>query len=179
MILSLTLWGCGQAPERQDKSAGKTITNMTAKVTTDSKPVDTTEKKSVNISIHTAVKDGSLEKIKEYLADGTDINLKDHEGFTPLHWAAYRKKPEIVKFLLEKGADPKLIDNKGFTPLHRAAFMGYADVGKMLVEAGCDIDAINANGLTARFISEKMNRAEMAEMLKAAGAKDIPPKTTP
>ncbi|KXJ71148.1 hypothetical protein RP20_CCG021372 [Aedes albopictus] len=41
------------------------------------------------------------------------FNLKDHDGFTPLHAAVGTNNYEVVKFLLENGADPAQADQTG------------------------------------------------------------------
>ena len=40
-----------------------------------------------DISIHSAIKKGNIEAVKQHLAAGTDVNTKDKIGFSPLHWA--------------------------------------------------------------------------------------------
>jgi len=63
-----------------------------------------------------------------------DPNVKDNEGATPLHNAAWRGHLDVVKLLLEHGADPNVKDNAGNTPLHNAARRGRLDVVKLLLE---------------------------------------------
>ena len=59
-----------------------------------------------DISIVDAAAKGDLEKVKQHLAAGTDINERagEHDS-TALHAAAYHGKLEIVKFLISKDAD--------------------------------------------------------------------------
>ena len=59
-----------------------------------------------DISIVDAAAKGNLEKVKQHLAAGTDINERagEHDS-TALHAAAYHGKLEIVKFLISKDAD--------------------------------------------------------------------------
>ncbi len=56
--------------------------------------------------------------ITELLLDaGADVNARDNRGWTPLHSAAHGDRVEKVKLLLEQGANPRLKDNAGNTPL--------------------------------------------------------------
>lgn len=49
-----------------------------------------------------------------------DINIKDHERCTPLHWACYCNSHKIINFLISLGADVNARDMNGETPLHIA-----------------------------------------------------------
>ncbi|XP_064601004.1 ankyrin-3-like [Liolophura sinensis] len=53
-----------------------------------------------------------------------EINQKDHEGMTALHWAAFHDRPNHVRILLERGADIFREDIDGKTALHWAAQNG-------------------------------------------------------
>ena len=44
--------------------------------------------KETGISVHDAAKSGNVEVVKQHLAAGTDVNVKDEHGMTPLHFAA-------------------------------------------------------------------------------------------
>ena len=51
------------------------------------------------------------------LKAGADVNAKDADGFTPLHWAAQSNpSPAVLEVLLKAGADPRAIDIAGKTP---------------------------------------------------------------
>ena len=41
-----------------------------------------------DISIHKAAEEGNIEAVKQHLAAGTDVEVKEGEGWTPLIWAA-------------------------------------------------------------------------------------------
>jgi palmitoyltransferase ZDHHC13/17 len=68
-----------------------------------------------------AVQYGALDRVKEIVEEGYNVNLPDNETVTLLHWAAINNRTEIVKFLLESNA---IVDYKGgdlnSTPLHWA-----------------------------------------------------------
>ena len=77
-----------------------------------------------DISIHDAVEKGNVEAIKQQLAAGADVNVKDKSGSTPLHLAAEFGHKEVSELLITKGADvnAKLLGGhlKGMTPLDYA-----------------------------------------------------------
>jgi len=73
-----------------------------------------------NAMLITSVKSGNLDYVKLAIAQGANINFKDENGGTPLHWAVYYNRKEIVRFLLMQGADPFITDNNGITPIDLA-----------------------------------------------------------
>jgi len=48
--------------------------------------------KETDISIHDAAKSGNIEVVKQHLAAGIDVNVKEKHGKTPLDFAASRRK---------------------------------------------------------------------------------------
>ncbi|KAI0869975.1 hypothetical protein GGS24DRAFT_128856 [Hypoxylon argillaceum] len=55
--------------------------------------------------------------IKLFLKNGSDIEMRDNYGKTPLSWAAEGGHEAVVKLLVEKGADLETPNNYGQTPL--------------------------------------------------------------
>ncbi|KAL7800287.1 ankyrin repeat-containing domain protein [Trichoderma ceciliae] len=52
------------------------------------------------------------------------VNLKDKDGWTPLHWACRGNNLEVVKTLIDNGATANLRTNEGWTPRQIAIFHG-------------------------------------------------------
>ncbi len=71
-------------------------------------------KKDYNL-LHHASALGDLELVKK-LVPLVDINSKDKDLLTPLHYAIWNKHINVAKYLLEKGADPEAKDLWGQTP---------------------------------------------------------------
>ena len=53
----------------------------------------------------------------QYLVEelGADVNARDANGFSPVHWAASRGDNEVVMYLVEKGADATVVSRRGHT----------------------------------------------------------------
>jgi len=97
----------------------------------------------------------------EYLLSikGTDPNIKNKEGETPLHMAAEYGRINQVNILLKKKADPNAKSDTGRTPLHyltfgsqgSTSFESDVEIGKALIAAGADINAKTKSGETPLF----------------------------
>jgi len=53
----------------------------------------------------------------QYLVEelGADVNARDANGFSPLHWAGSRGDNEVILYLVEKGADATFVSRRGHT----------------------------------------------------------------
>jgi len=88
-----------------------------------------------------------VEGIRSLLSSGANVNAADHNGWTPLHFAANHDYPEesdrigdTITLLLEAGADVNLMDEMGWTPMHYAVsrMIDYS-LQKRLIEAGANL----------------------------------------
>ena len=65
------------------------------------KMVDLFVAKGADVSgIHRAAGVGDLARVKSLLEQGTDVDVKDDMGWTPLYWAASMGQEEVAEFLL-------------------------------------------------------------------------------
>ena len=96
-------------------------------------------------SIHTAAAGGDTDAVKEFLADGVDVNAKDETGRTPLllvgidndlHHVPQHVLEEIAELLIAKGADVNAKDEEGFTPMDHAAIGGNKKIAELLRKHG-------------------------------------------
>ena len=73
------------------------------------------------ISIHGAAEKGNIEAVKQHIAAGTEVNVKDDSlEWTPLFMAAAWGHKEVVELFIANGADVNAIDGGGKTPLDEA-----------------------------------------------------------
>jgi len=106
--------------------------------------------KAPAISLHAAVIEGNLEAVKQHIAAGSDLNVKEPSGgSSPLILASLLGKTEIAQALIDAGADVNQTNNEGSTALHTAAFFCRPDIVKALLAAGADTSIRNNSGSTA------------------------------
>ena len=96
--------------------------------------------------LHLAAVNDRKNVVELLLANKADVNAKDYEGQTPLHWADAHKN--ITSLPLAKGADVNAKDNLGHTPLHWAAKDDHKDVAEILLANKADVNVKDDKGET-------------------------------
>jgi ankyrin repeat protein len=99
-----------------------------------------------------------------------DVNAKDKEGNTPLHYAAGSISKEFVKLLIDGGADVNARNKFNRTPLHIAAVENRVEIAQLLIESGADVDARDEYGWTPLHWAVKEGHQKVAELLVEKGA---------
>jgi len=107
------------------------------------------EKKPPRISLHVAALQGSLDVVQQHIKAGSDLNIKDAYGSTPLIIPATFGKNEVAKALIDAGADMRITNNEGSTPLQIAVFLCRTEIVEALLDKGADKNALNKAGRTA------------------------------
>jgi len=127
--------------------------------------------KAAYISIHDAIKKGNIEAVKQHLAAGTDVEVKDGEGWTPLIWAAGEPQKEIAELLIAKGADVNAKTADGLTALF-AAILGYdKEIVELLIAKGADVNVRGFGGMTPLNMAADEGEKEIADLLRKHGGK--------
>ncbi|GMF19216.1 unnamed protein product [Phytophthora lilii] len=94
-----------------------------------------------------AVKAGDVAKLQKLLADGVNLDAKDEDERTSLHWACATGRLDVAEFLLEHAhAAVNVQDDAGWTPLMSAASAGHGDIVGLLLSKGADANLPNENG---------------------------------
>ena len=57
--------------------------------------------------LHDAILSGDLDRVRQEIAGGANVNQPDQMGATPLHDVAWSGNLEIARYLLEHGANVK------------------------------------------------------------------------
>eukprot|EP00899_Mesostigma_viride_P019273 jgi/Mesvir1/27347/Mv07162-RA.3 len=96
--------------------------------------------------LHEAAHRGDLDRAKELLQNGSsDVNGRDRDGATPLHWAIGGDCLGMVQLFIEHGADVRAVEKRmGNTPLHLAAYHKLPKVVELLIASGADVNAVTS-----------------------------------
>jgi len=101
------------------------------------------------VSLQEAVVVGNLAAVRQHIAAGSDLDVKDAYGSTALIVAATFGATDAAIALIDGGADLNTTNNEGSTPLHISAFFCHAEIVEALLAAGADVNATNNDGRTA------------------------------
>ncbi|MFA5999031.1 MAG: ankyrin repeat domain-containing protein [Candidatus Babeliales bacterium] len=75
---------------------------------------------NIEQSLSDALQRNDIESAKKLIVDGADVNVRDSQGNSLLHYAAFFGKVQIVKLLLAAHADVQARNKKGSSSLHMA-----------------------------------------------------------
>jgi hypothetical protein len=131
---------------------------------------------SLDEELFEAVKKGDIDRVRELLAKGANVNTRDRHkdswtyAQTPLHAAAHEGHTYVARLLLEHGADLNARDKYGFTPLFYAAGGGHIDIVSILLEHGADVNARDKTGNTPLHHVALLGKAVVTKLLLELGA---------
>lgn len=120
--------------------------------------------------VHFASGAGCLEVVALLLRLGTDPDILDHGGHTPLYAVANEcasvTGPEIVRALVRAGADVNACANvMRATPLHMAARRGHTEIARALLDCGAAVDARDRKGDTPLQRAKNCRRDNVSQLL--------------
>lgn len=115
-------------------------------------------------------RNAGFDDVRAALDCGADIETKDDDGGTPLHWAAGFGEPSVVTVLLDYGANIEAKDDSGRTPLHRAALFGEPSVVIVLLDRGANVYAQNNDGETPLDVALRNDHAAAIQALREHAA---------
>jgi predicted RNA-binding protein YlqC (UPF0109 family) len=113
---------------------------------------------------------GNADIVRKLLRANADLSVRDEDGWSALHFAAYHGGTNIVEMLLDAKADVSVQNNVGWTALHLAVEMGDKESVKMLLDAKADVSVQNNDGWTALHLAVEMGDQESVKMLLDANA---------
>jgi Zn-dependent protease with chaperone function len=117
-----------------------------------------------------AVAEGDTAKVKAQLEAGTDPDIQDADGWTPLMWAVHENNIGMINLFVEAGADPGLQDSYEETALIKAISLDYNESVETLIGAGVDINAVDSYGSTPLMAAATYGNMKIVRLLLEAGA---------
>ena len=125
---------------------------------------------AVDLPLIDALRAGDAGRARALIADGVDVDGRDGDGTTALHWAALHDDVETAQALIAAGARVEAANRFDSTPLALAAENGSAAFIELLLDAGADPDAATPEGETALLTVARTGRADAVRLLLDRGA---------
>ena len=119
-----------------------------------------------------AAETGNIEKVKNLINAGVDINGFSPTGHTALLQAVRENHINIVTTLIEAGADINLQGNIDHTPLMEAAMREHTEIVRILIEAGADVNIHTDYECTAFMRAQESRNSKTIKLLRDAGARN-------
>lgn len=108
--------------------------------------------------------------MQELIEGGFDVNQRDQENVTLLHWAAINNRKEIVKYYLAKGADVNAIGGDLLsTPLHWAVRQGHLTMTVLLMQNAADPTIVDGEGCNCLHLAAQFGHTAIVAYLVAKG----------
>ena len=122
-------------------------------------------------AIADAAEQADREAVRTLLRAGEDVNARQGDGMSALHWAAEHGDHELADMLLHAGAN---VDGGtrigGYTPLHIASRQGYPAVVSALLAANADVSArTTVSGATPLHLAASSPGPSVVRILVEAG----------
>jgi ankyrin repeat protein len=128
------------------------------------------ESVAAGATVADAAEKNDAQAISALLDEEADVNARQADGMSALHWATYHDDENSVKALLAAGADAKAENRYGVTPLAIACTNGSTAIVESLLEAGADPNSSLPGGETALMTASRTGRSGTVEVLLSRGA---------
>ncbi len=163
-------------------AADKGGCQIVKKLVTAGADIAATKKGGCWIPLHAAAEKGHADIIEVLVTEARKsgvidyVNTFDHQGFTPLHWAAKNMHKEVARTLLAMGADALRKSSCGSLPIHEASLSGHFDVVSILIPEGNEnlsrdqMNAYDAGNLTPLHWASRNGHVRLVSLLLSRGA---------
>jgi uncharacterized protein len=109
-------------------------------------------------------------EVRRLVQASADVNLRQADGATALHWAAYYGDAGLALLLLEAGADASAANREGSTPLWLAASQGNAGMVSALLDGGADANETLPLGRRPLMLAARSGHVDAVRALLEHGA---------
>ncbi|MGH9750216.1 MAG: ankyrin repeat domain-containing protein [Candidatus Polarisedimenticolia bacterium] len=135
--------------------------------------------KGAGVNLHEACALGLKDRVAAALQEEPQaVGAYSHDGWTPLHLAAFFGHKEVAALLLERGAEVNAVSKstrfaRANTPLHAAAANRQVEVATLLLERGADVNARDGHGFTPLALAANGRNDLLVILLLERGAQAV------
>lgn len=108
--------------------------------------------------------------VEALIKAGADVNIKDKDGCSLLHWGVICRDINLVKLLIKYKVDVNITTKSGSTPLMRTSIDGNKKIVELLIKAGANINLCSFDGYTALMAACEGMHLEIVKILIEMGA---------
>ncbi|KAG9510250.1 Palmitoyltransferase ZDHHC17, partial [Fragariocoptes setiger] len=114
---------------------------------------------------------GKLDECRSFIEAGFfDVNQRDDQNVTLLHWAAINNHSHVVDYYLSKGANIDAIGGDlQSTPLHWATRQGHLSMVVQLIKRGADGSILDGEGCNCLHLAAQFGHTGIVAYLIAKG----------
>lgn len=114
---------------------------------------------------------GNKDALRSLLQRKADVNARQIDGTTALHWAVRADDLETTDLLIRAGANVSAANREGATPLLLASINGNAAMLEKLIKAGVNPNApLTKDGDTALMMAARTGKTDAIKVLLDLGA---------
>jgi len=118
-----------------------------------------------------ASQSGDIRQIDRAVQGGTSLEVRDHDGLTPLMIAARSGQSDVVKRLILSGAKVNAISDEFGTALMLACRNEKAEAVRLLLDAGADPKLADERGNTAETWAMESSSSEIRKLIFTPAAR--------
>jgi ankyrin repeat protein len=117
-----------------------------------------------------AIKTRNAQAVQSLIKQKVDVNSRQNDGATALHWAVHFSDAGTVDLLLRAGAKADVADDTGVTPLYLACLNRQGAIVERLLQSRANPNAALVSGETALMTCARTGEAAGVKALLARGA---------
>lgn len=125
---------------------------------------------AAELSLPDAAERKDFARVRVLVEQKADVNARQPDGMTALHWATHYGDFASAKLLVAAGADAKSASRYGVAPLSLACMRGDAAIVDLLLAAGADPNTALPGGETALMTAARTGIPDPVKALLARGA---------
>lgn len=129
-------------------------------------PIRLYSKKGFNLNLlfYALGRTASTALIGYIIDQGVDVNERDRNGDSALHYAVSKERQQYIKFLIERGANVNAVNHRGSSVLKYAVRTGNAEIVEMLLQTGAKL--YGEDGVQKRNVLCRVARTGNLRILK-------------